>query len=101
MRNNGLLIALIVSVVAYTLLWVVIRRLGASNKPVPTKLLRTPIEITTPEQRARGESSFIVAEGRQYGITRSGFFLLVLFGYIAVAAAWAVVFWKFFRSPAT
>ncbi len=101
MRNNGLLIALIVSLVAYTLLWVVlwvvIRRLGASNKPVPTKLLRTPIEITTPEQRACGESSFIVAEGRQYGITRGGFFLLVLFGYVAIAAGWAVVFWLFFR----
>jgi hypothetical protein len=101
MRNNGLLITFIASLVVYTLLWVVLYRLGGSNRPIPTKLLRTPVETTTPEQRARGESSFIVAEGRQYGITRGGFFLLVLFGYVAIAAAWVVVFWKFFRSPAT
>ncbi len=101
MRNSGLLVTFIVSLVVYTLLWLVIYTLGGSNKPIPTKLLRTPIETTTPEQRARGESSFIVAQGRQYGITRSGFFLLVLFGYVAVGTAWAIVFWMFFRSPTT
>lgn len=101
MRNSGLLITFIVSLVVYTLLWVLVYKLGGGSKPLPIKLLRTPLETTTPEQRARGESSFIVAEGRQHGITRGGFFLLVLFGYVAIAAGWAVVFCKFFRPPVT
>ena len=44
----------------------------------------TPVETTTPEEQARGESSFTIRRERRFGITRTGFFLLAALGYIAL-----------------
>jgi ABC-type Na+ efflux pump permease subunit len=102
MKNIGLLIGLLASFAVYTVLWIVTYRSASTDKPLEPKLLRTPIETTIEEQRARGESSFIIAKGpRQWLITRAAFIVLVLFGYVAIAVAWAIAFWNFFHSAPT
>jgi len=60
-----------------------------------------PVETTTAEQRARGEGSFAIEKGRQFGITRPGFFSLVILGYLALAVAFAIAFIVFSRSSTT
>jgi hypothetical protein len=97
MKMNPFLLIIAASFTIYSLLWMMIYRIGTTPKPKPPNLLQTPIETTTPEQRARGESSFIMAKEQVYGASRGGFFTLVLFGYAAIAAACAIVVFIFFR----
>jgi hypothetical protein len=100
-KMNPFLLIIAFSFVLYSVLWLTIYRLRTTKKSTPPSLLQTPIETTTPEQRARGESSFILAKEQVYGISRGGYFVLVLIGYAVVAAACAIVFFAFFRSPTT
>jgi hypothetical protein len=53
-----------------------------------------PIEITTAEERARGERIFEVARERQFGITRAALFALVVIGCLLLAAILAFVFYQ-------
>ncbi len=48
------------------------------------------VETTTDDERSRGKSSYAIRQERRLGITRSGFFLLALFGYLALCAGFAV-----------
>ena len=90
------LIFTIVTIV-YSVVWIGAYRAGKrvtagnTERPVPMKYHSSPIETTTPEQQARGESSFEIARGpTQFGITRAGYFSLVIIGYIALAVAFAI-----------
>src|SRR4051794_37714180 len=74
----------------YSVAWIGVYRVGKTERPVPMKSHSTPIETTTAEQRARGESSFEIARGHQIGMTRATYFCLVIMGYIALAVVFAI-----------
>ncbi len=90
----------IVLTIGYSLVWLAACRFMKSERPVPMRYNPTPIETTTAEQRARGESSFEIARGRQFGITRAGFVCLVLVGYVALAVAFGIA-WIVLRSSSS
>jgi hypothetical protein len=48
------------------------------------------VETTTGDERSRGQSSFVIRQERRLGITRKGFFLLAVFGYIALSVGFTV-----------
>jgi hypothetical protein len=76
--------------VAYSVVWFAAYRFGKAERPVPMRYHPTPIETTTAEERARGESSFEIARGRQFRVTRAGFAGFVIIGYVALAVAFAI-----------
>jgi hypothetical protein len=83
----------------YTLLlFVSYRRL---TRPAGVRLSQStpPIETTTAEERSRGDSSFVIRKERRFGITPKGFFLLAMFGYIALSVGFAIAFIIISRSP--
>ena len=88
--------------VVYTLAWSAACWFMQRERPEPPmKYHATPIETTTAEERARGESSFEIARGEyQFGITRGGFFTLVAIGYLVLAVIFLIAFTKF-RPPAS
>jgi len=59
---------------------------------MPMKYHSAPIETTTAEERARGESSFEVARDRQFGITLAGLFAIVAIGCLLLAAVLVFAF---------
>ena len=75
----------------YSLVWLAAYRFRKVDRPVPTRYHPTPIETTTAEERARGESSHEIARGHQFGVTRTAFIGLVIVGYVALAIAWIVL----------
>jgi hypothetical protein len=79
----------VILVIGYSLVWFAAYWLRKPMGPVP-RSHPMPIETTTAGERARGESSFEVARGRQFSITRAGFVGLVIIGYIALAVAFAM-----------
>jgi hypothetical protein len=83
--------------VVYTLAWAVVCWFMQRARPeAPMKYHATPVETTTAEERARGESSFEIARGaHQFGITRGGFFTLVAIGYLVLAVIFLIAFIKF------
>ena len=80
----------IVLTIGYSLVWFAAYRFIKAERPVPMTYHPTPIEATTTEERARGESSFEIARGHQVGVTRWGFVGLVIIGYVALAVAFAI-----------
>ena len=80
----------IILTIGYSLVWFVAYRFRKTQRQVPMRYHSKPIENTTAEQRARGESSFEIARGRQVGLTRAGFFSLVIIGYIVLAVAFGI-----------
>jgi hypothetical protein len=89
---NALLITFVILLVVYSLLWFAAYRFLTTERPMSVRYHSTPIETTTADERARGVSSFEIARGRQFGITRAGFFSLVIIGYFALAVAFAIAF---------
>ena len=93
-----------ISVIAfsvYTLAWSAACWFMTRERPTPpTKYHATPIDITTPEQRARGESTFEIAREHTFGVTRGGFFTLVAIGYLVLAVICLIAFTKL-RSSAS
>ncbi len=81
----------IVVTVGYSVIWFAAYRFMKDERPVPMRYHPKPIETTAPEERARGESSFEMARGHQFGVTRAGFAGLVTVGYIALAVAFVIV----------
>jgi hypothetical protein len=81
----------IVIIIGYSLLWFATYRFMKGERPVPMRSHAKPIETTTAEEGARGESSFETARGHQFGVTRAGFFILVILGYITIAVAFVLV----------
>jgi hypothetical protein len=81
----------VVLTIGYSVAWFAAYRFMRAERPVPVKYHSMPIETTTPEERARGESSFEMAKGRQFGVTRAGFISLVIIGYVALAVAFGIV----------
>jgi hypothetical protein len=91
----------IILFVVYSLAWLAeYRFMRRERSGPPTKYHSTPIEITTAEERARGESSFEIVREYQFGITRGGFFTLVGIGYLVQAVMFPIAFIKF-RSSAS
>src|SRR5262249_44640185 len=96
-KTDFLLAALALIAVIYSLAWFGLYRslmggqlpFGRSN-PDPA-----PIETTTAEQRACGESSFAILKERTFGITPPGFFALVGLGYVALALGFGIAFYVF------
>jgi hypothetical protein len=80
----------VILTIGYSLVWFAAYRFMKVDRPVPMGHHPTPIETTTAEERARGESSFEIARGRQFGVTRAGFVGLVIIGYVALAVAFAI-----------
>jgi hypothetical protein len=76
--------------IGYSVAWFAVYRLMRIDHPAPTKYHPTPIETTTPEERARGERSIEMGRGRQFGVTRAGFLGFVTFGYVALALTFAI-----------
>jgi len=87
---NKLRLIFIIVTIGYSLVWFAAYRFMKAERRVPMKYHPTPIETTTAEPRARGESSFEIARGRQFGVTRGGFVGLVIIGYVALAVAFAI-----------
>jgi len=51
---------------------------------------KKPVETTTIEERSRGESSYIIRKDYRASITRKGFLMFSLFGYIAISLGFTV-----------
>jgi hypothetical protein len=100
MKVDLLLFTFVALVVIYSLAWLAVYRALTTKKPAFTRVDATPLDTTTPGQRARGESSFVIDKGRRFGITRPGFFSLVVLGYFALVLALAIAFIVLFRSSA-
>ena len=87
--------------IVYTVAWSAALWFMKRERPAPpTKYHSTPIDITTPEERARGESAFEIAREHTFGITPAGFYTLVAIGYLVLAVICFVAFAKF-RSSAS
>ena len=80
----------IILAIVYSVVWIGVYCTGKRERPVPMKYHSTPIETTTTEERARGERSFEMARGHQFGIMWAAFFGLVTIGYIALLVAFAI-----------
>ena len=80
----------VILTLSYSLVWIVAYRFIKVDRPVRMKYHPTPIETTTAEERARGECSFELARGQQIGVTGAAFVVLVIIGYAALAAAFAL-----------
>jgi hypothetical protein len=101
-KADLLLAAFVLVAVIYSLAWFGLHRLlrrgfsfGRSNPEPP------PIEVTTPEERARGERSFATLKERTFGIAPAGFFALVAIGYALIAGGIAIAFFLFGALPTT
>jgi hypothetical protein len=88
---NMLLLTFVILTIGYSVAWFAAYRVMRTERPLPMKDHSAPIETTTPEERARGERSFLMAEGREFGVTSAGFVSLVITGYVVLAVAFAVV----------
>jgi hypothetical protein len=90
MTTTRLLITFALLLGAYSLLLLVCYR--PMTRPAGVRLSQSarPVETTTAEERSRGESSFTLREERRFGTTRKGFFLLALFGYVALSVGFAI-----------
>jgi hypothetical protein len=85
----------VITFVVYTLAWSAASWFMTRERPAaPKKYHSAPIDITTPEERARGESTFEIARERTFGITRTGFFILVALGYFVLAVILLIAFIK-------
>ena len=92
MTMTRLLITFALLLATYSLLLLVGYRPLTRPEGVRLSQSSTPVETTTAEERARGESSFIIREERRFGIERKSFFLLALFGYIGLCIGFAIAF---------
>jgi len=90
MNTIRLLIAFVSLLATYSLLLLVSYRPLTRPEGVRLSQSAAPIETTTAEERSRGESSFTIRQERRFGITRKGFFLFALFGYIALSVGFAI-----------
>lgn len=90
----------IILTIGYSLVWFAASRFMKTERPAPMRYHPTPIETTTAEERARGESSFEIARGHQFGLTRTGFVGLVIIGYVALGVAFAITSIVLRSSPA-
>lgn len=92
MKMHTLYLVFGVLSVIYSVVWFLAYRYLKTDRPDEFGPVdSTPIEITTLEQRARGESSFIFSGGRRLVITGVGFFALVIFGYAVLAVAFMIL----------
>jgi hypothetical protein len=89
---TGLLIIFVLLLAFYSLLLSITYRRLTRPEGVRLTQPKTPIETTTAEERARGESSFVIWQERCFGITRNGFLVLATFGYIVFSVGFAVAF---------
>src|ERR1051326_8227015 len=63
------------------------------TRPEGVRLFQSTMsfETTTAQQRSRGQSSFVLRQERCFGITRRGFLLLAIFGYLGFAVAFVIL----------
>ncbi len=87
---DKLRIVFVIVSITYSLAWFAASRFMNGERSESMRYHSKPIETTTAEERARGQSSFEIARGRQFGVTRTGFISLVIIGYLALAVAFAV-----------
>ena len=92
MNTTRLLITFASLLVTYSLLLLVCYRPLTRPEGVRLSQSTTPVESTTAEERSRGESSFIIRHERRFGTTRKSFFLLAMFGYLALSVGFAIAF---------
>jgi hypothetical protein len=77
---------------AYSLLLLVCYRPLTRSEGVRWSQSRATVETTTAAERSRGERSFCIRRERRFGITRTGFFMFALLGYIALLVGFAIAF---------
>ena len=92
MTTSRLLMTFAWLLAIYTLLLFVSYRPLTRPAGVRLSQSKTPIETTTAEERSRGDSSFVIRQERRFGIERKGFFLLAIFGYIALSVGFTIAF---------
>jgi hypothetical protein len=81
----------ITTFIVYTLAWSAGWWFMTRERPAPRpKYHANPIEITTPEERARGERTFEMARERTWGVTRGGFYTLITVGYFVLTVIFVI-----------
>jgi hypothetical protein len=103
MKTSQPLFAFIVLLVVHSLVSLAAYRFLTTRTRTPLPVDRTPVEVTTVEQRAHGESSFQIVTGReQIEITVPwSVRLYVIFGFAALAVALIMALIVRFRSSPT
>ncbi len=101
MKTSQPLIAFVVLLVVHSLVSFAAYRFLTTKTRTPVPVDSTPVETTTADQRARGESSFRIMTGQEvvtheipYSVK-----LYVIFGYVALAVALVLAVVARFRSP--
>ena len=98
MTTTRLLMIFVPLVATYSLLLFVSYRPLTRIEGLRFSQSSKPIETTTTEERSRGESSFVIRQERRFGITQQGFFLLAVFGYIALSLGFGFALIVIFRA---
>lgn len=103
MKTNQPLFAFVVLLVIHTLVSFAAFRFLTTTTRTPVPVDSTPVETTTAEQRARGESTFQIISGREQVVISVPWSvrLYVLFGYVALAVALVIAFIVRFRPSNT
>ena len=103
MKTNQPLIAFIVLLVAHSLVSLAAYRFLTTTTRSPLPVDSTPVETTTAEQRARGESSYRITTGQEL-VSREiphSVRLYVIFGYAALALALVIALIVRFQKSTT
>jgi hypothetical protein len=98
MSATRLLITFALVLLAYSLILVVCYRPLTRPGGVRYWQSRKPVETTTAEEQARGQSSFIIRRERGFGTDRQSFFVLAMFGYVVLLIGFAIAFIVLSRS---
>jgi|SRR5688572_10067970 len=103
MKTNQPLFAFVVLLVIHSLVSLAAYRFLTATTRTSLPVDSTPVETTTAEHRARGESSFRIMTGREV-VTREiphSVRLYVIFGYAALAVALVITLITRFRTSTT
>ncbi len=92
MSVTGLLITFASVLVVYSLVLAVCYRPLTRSGGVRYWQSRKPVETTTTEEQARGQSSFIIRREQRFGTDRQSFLLLAVFGYVALFVGFGIAF---------
>ncbi len=98
MNTTRLLIVFASLLATYSLLLLLCYRPLTRPEGVRFSRSTTPVETTTAEERARGESSFTIRKERRFGTTRTGFFATAVFGYMVLSIGFTIAFVVISRS---
>jgi hypothetical protein len=103
MKMSQPLFAFVVLLVVHSLVSFAAYQFLTTKTRTPLPVDSTPVETTTAEQRARGESSFKMVTGREQVVIAVPWSvrLYVIFGYVALAVAFAMALIVRFRSSTT